>query len=387
MNKKDRRQETHDASANFLPFAVDRNSGSSLIDQVADGFRSAIVAGVYPIDSTLPTFREIASGLGVSMNVVRAAMGSLVDEGLLGARRGVGCVVKPNGTKLCLGRVIVVQCGGNEGYYSNVLLGSVRESLSRHGYFVSGVTAFRQTGGRYDFSRLEIELREHVDLVVLDSDNVAAIDLLSRWGVPFVAILISRTKPIAVSCCRGCVCENFDVGMAGVVEQCARVGVRDVLVVRAWRRRSATFAALRAVGISARDWRIMPKSRYGRIEGVQRAGMDAFAERLAKGTDWLPELLLFPDDDFLAAGCLTALSFAGVRIPEDVRVVTLSNKGLGPVYPKTLARLEVDPASYGDSVAHYAHAILMGKHGAKPPILASAYVPGESFPDGHNGHK
>ena len=363
-----------------LPFEIDRSSDASLISQVVDGLRRAIVSGAYPIGTTLPTFREIADGLGVSMNVVRTAIGRLSEEGLLGARRGVGSVVKPNGTKLRLGRVIVVQCGGNESYYSNVLLGSVRESLSRQGYFVSGVTAFRQTGGRYDFSRLEIELREHVDLVVLDSDNVAAIDLLSRMGVPFVVILINRTKPISVPCCRGCVREAFDVGMAGVVAQCARVGVRDVLVVRAWRRRSATFAALQAVGISARDWRILPKSRYGRIEGVQRAGMNAFVERLAKGMDWLPELLIFPDDDFLAAGCLTALSFAGVRIPEDVRVVALSNKGLGPVYPKTLARLEIDPASFGGAVARYVHAILSGKHDAKPPVLESTYVLGESFP-------
>ena len=363
-----------------LPFEIDRSSDASLISQVADGLRRAIVGGVYPIGSTLPTFKEMSAGLGVSMNVVRAAMGSLVDEGLLGARRGVGCVVNPNGTKLCLGRVIVVQSGGDESYYFNVLLGSMRESLSRLGYFVTGITAFRQVGGRYDFSRLEIELREHVDLVVLDSDNAAAIDLLSRMGVPFVVILTNRTKPISVPCCRGCVREDFDVGMEDVAAQCVRVGVRDVLVVRAWRRRSATFAALRAAGISARDWRIMPKSRYGRIEGVQRAGMDAFAERLAKGVDWLPELFVFPDDDFLAAGCLTVLSFAGVRVPEDVRVVTLSNKGLGPVYPRTLARLEIDPAGYGDSVACYVHVILSGKHGAKPPALASVYVPGESFP-------
>ena len=39
-----------------LPFEIDRSSDTSLISQVADGLRRAIVVGVYPIGSTLPTF-------------------------------------------------------------------------------------------------------------------------------------------------------------------------------------------------------------------------------------------------------------------------------------------------------------------------------------------
>ena len=83
-----------------LPFEIDRSSDASLISQVVNGLRRAIVSGVYAIGTTLPTFREIADGLGVSMNVVRAAIGRLSAEGLIGARRGIGCVVQPNGTKL-----------------------------------------------------------------------------------------------------------------------------------------------------------------------------------------------------------------------------------------------------------------------------------------------
>ena len=364
----------------ILPFAVDRNSGLNLIDQVTDGFRRAIVAGVYPIDSTLPTFREIASGLGVSMNVVRTAMGSLVDEGLLGTRRGIGSVVKPNGTKLCLGRVIVVQPGGNGGYYFNIIVGVIRETLSKLGYFVTGITAFRSPGRSYDFSRLDIELREHVDMVVLISRNIAAMDMLMRRKVPFVVVGQRTTKDRESDVVRW-VCEDFDAGMADVVAQCRRAGVRRVCVVHAWRRRHATFAAFRAAGIAADDWQIPPMARYGSIEGVQRAGMEAFAARLSKGKDWLPDLFVFSDDDILASGCLMALAYAGVRVPEDVRVVTLSNKGLGPVYPRTLARLEVDPASYGDSVARYVHRLLSDAAGAEAPTLSSVYIPGESFPE------
>ena len=111
-----------------LPFEIDRSSDTSLISQVVDGLRRAIVFGAYPIGTTLPTFREIADGLGVSMNVVRTAMKRLSGEGLVGARRGIGCVVNPEGMKLCLGRVVIVQMCGDEGYYFNVLAGAIREN-------------------------------------------------------------------------------------------------------------------------------------------------------------------------------------------------------------------------------------------------------------------
>ena len=69
-----------------LPFEIDRSSDTSLISQVVDGLRRAIVFGAYPIGTTLPTFREIADGLGVSMNVVRTAMKQLsYTEGSFGS--------------------------------------------------------------------------------------------------------------------------------------------------------------------------------------------------------------------------------------------------------------------------------------------------------------
>ena len=107
---------------NKLPFEVDRLSDDSLTDQVAGHLRRAIVGGQYPIGATLPTLAEMASCLGVSLNVVRHAIDRLSKEGLLAVRRRVGCVVKPNGAKLSLGRIVVVS-PNIESYYSNMLCG------------------------------------------------------------------------------------------------------------------------------------------------------------------------------------------------------------------------------------------------------------------------
>ena len=58
----------------------------------------------------------------------------------------------------------------------------------------------------------------------------------------------------------------------------------------------------------------------------------------AGGRGWLPDVLFFVDD-YIASGAMVALLHEGVRIPEDVRVASLYNKGLGPVAPLTFALL------------------------------------------------
>ena len=56
-------------------------------------------------------------------------------------------------------------------------------------------------------------------------------------------------------------------------------------------------------------------------------------------------------DDYVAQGALLAFSVAGIRIPDDVQVITLANKGLGPVWIKPVTRFEVDAAAEADAFA------------------------------------
>ena len=64
-----------------------------------------------------------------------------------------------------------------------------------------------------------------------------------------------------------------------------------------------------------------------------------------------PRRAYFFADDYLAEGAITALGYAGLRAPEDVRIATWANKGLGPDYPVPLSRMEFDPVRAGATVA------------------------------------
>ena len=64
-----------------------------LYEQVAEIFRDEIVTGVRPVCSRLPTERELAALYGVSRNVVREAIRTLVKDGLVQVRQGSGTYV------------------------------------------------------------------------------------------------------------------------------------------------------------------------------------------------------------------------------------------------------------------------------------------------------
>jgi DNA-binding LacI/PurR family transcriptional regulator len=84
------------------------------------------------------------------------------------------------------------------------------------------------------------------------------------------------------------------------------------------------------------------------------------------------------DDDYLADGGLVALYEAGLRVPEDVKVVFYSNKGNEPVLGVSAARIENDPVSYGDAVAQYVLKLLSGRKAA-PPKVVRRFIPGKSL--------
>ena len=138
--------------------------------------------------------------------------------------------------------------------------------------------------------------------------------------------------------------------------------------------------ALAKAGISAATMEVEKPSDFEAGEAIARGALAAFRERFAtEGRAWLPDLLFF-FDDFLATGALVAMQEAGLRFPDDVKVVSVSNKGHGPIYPVALTRIEYDAARFGDALSEAVCAFLQGrKIRRKMEHLAPEYIVGESF--------
>lgn len=360
-----------------LPFTVDKNLKTSLVNQVADGFRQAISVGQYKPGDVLPPVWKIAEELGVSLRVPRYAIARLVAEGWLATRQRIGSVVLARNESVWRGRVLFIVYDYNEtSFYFSTVQSEFRKRIEGAGYQFSCVTVSTRQGGRLDCTSLDVVLRQSFDFAVTRIDKPAVARRLEKAGVPFAVFdeaCLSQGRSV------GWIRLDLSKAVPELVERCREAGVRKVLQVSFQREGLNAIPALRQAGIEADLMLVRPTRGYFKLEAVERGTMDALLSRLDDGRNWLPDLLLFADD-FVAFGALTALLARGVRIPEDVRCVTFANRGFGPVFPVSLARLESDPVEDGERIAQAAQMYLADGKFPDGIILGPTYCSGRSFP-------
>ncbi len=362
-----------------LGFSVAHSLPSALTEQVAEGLRLSIRTGRLRPGDRLPSLKALSSMLGVSMIVTRAAIAQLKAENLLCTKSGSGVTVLSRGECAWKGFVLVVSGGHSENYFYNRMTNVVRERFLREGYLVSEAFVYESIGREDGYAQLRTMLRRPFTLVVLLSPDAQAEELIRASNVPCVCRRSSpRRHSGEKSFCS--VQTDWCTAIAAFAEDCRKSGIRRVLEVCCGLGFVDVIEPLRAVGISADYWAINPHAfRPGVIETVRERTMRLFESRLSRGRAWLPDLLYFTDD-YIATEALAALGRHGIRVPEDVRVVTLYNRGLGPVYPKSLARIEVDADAAGKTLIDVALAVLKGKPQEKIPSIEFTYLRGETFP-------
>lgn len=358
-----------------LPFSIDRNCLTSLTDQVTDGFRRAIADGTYASGETLPSLRELSANLGVSLIVTRAAYARLEKEGLVALRRGFGCTVVGGKARLWKGCVLLVTRGRGYGFVSGIVTDVIRERLLKAHYRVTSVTAYEGADG---CAQLDYAFKQTFDLVVTVGCEKAFMSRISRAKVPTV-VFGGRLENVP----RGMEYIPFqsESAVPDFVRHCKRAGVKSVLQVGLGMHMSFANAEreLNDAGIRVRLWRIRPDDTvYGGIEAAQKRAAQLFERQLSRGRAWLPDVIYF-SDDYVAQAALVLMLAQGVRVPEDVRVVTWANKGHVPVFPKTLTRMEYDPVEAGATVAERILARLESR-ATCVPMSVPHYVIGESFP-------
>ena len=73
-----------------------RKRRQSLTESVGDKIRRLIQEGYWPLGTRLPNEMEVAESLGVSRGTLRSALNTLVQEGLIIRRQGIGTFVTSN---------------------------------------------------------------------------------------------------------------------------------------------------------------------------------------------------------------------------------------------------------------------------------------------------
>lgn len=81
--------------AQYVQIVMSQVSSMPLYEQIKDQIRAAVFAGVLAAGETLPSLRELARDLQVSLITVTRAYNDLAAEGVIGTRQGKGTVVLP----------------------------------------------------------------------------------------------------------------------------------------------------------------------------------------------------------------------------------------------------------------------------------------------------
>ena len=239
--------------------------------------------------------------------------------------------------------------------------------------FYSAVVPTPPDGEGPDFGRFAAYLSQPYDLVILMSDNPRLRTMVRRCGSKSMVVGRGRTGSVVPD-----VLISPDAGERAFVEDCRCAGIRHVRVMACGHTRCPVVSQLKAAGLGVELVRIRPAPGLLSGEGVQRAAHDYWVDarlRMKK----LPELVYFADDN-LALGSLIAFAEQGLRVPNDLFVVSLSNRGSALPFACDLACVEMDPILAGRETARRALASIQSVAPSSPFVCSSVYRRGGSFP-------
>ena len=353
-----------------LPFGVDRNLGTDLVEQIVGNVALAIGNGALASGMQLPGIRQLAKDLDVSEITVRRAVKELCDRGLLQARTRVGLTVC-GGKRSWRGVVAGLRSAFASGmYYANVMEGTIASELMRRGWLFARMEWPDKSDGADIVGPLKCF---SPSLVIASFPPPAMITALERSDIPF-ALVWPLGKTVAKARFQARI--SADSALAELAERFAAHGVRKV--ISAYQNVSGVdfTTALRNAGFSVRPMRIPPLNGYIQPESVQRAALETFDRLLSRGPIKADAIVF--NDDYLAAGALSAFDMHGVRMPDDIRMATLSNYGLGPVHFRPLTRIVVDPVRDGRKTAESLLKILDGEDVPQKTNLEMSFEKGES---------
>ena len=357
----------------FDNFKFEPDGTTTLADALCNFIKDEISVGRIKGGERIPTISEISKATGLTFSRARRMVERLAKEGFVRSRTNAGTVVLSRGENMLRGRVLMAlpdvdRCR----YHPNQLMDILGRKLTTAGYTLSTVTF--SIDGRDKLKFLKSELQRSTDLVIAARATPAVQKYLAQSGVNHV--FVYGDKPESKD--RPWIRFSPDAAISLFADHCARAGVSHVVQVRFEDYETPDAGpALAKKGI---DSSLMTISRgnsgKGLFDGIVHCAYRTFESMPYKCSS---DLLLFWNS-FLTQGAVTAFLANGIRLPEDIKVVTLSDTGLGPVYTKPFTRFEIDPVEAGGKVADFALAMLSKRRLPQPPEIVPQYVFGETFP-------
>ena len=360
-------------NSNFLDnFHYSSDGSATLADALCAFIKDEIAYGRLKAGESIPTIQELAKASGLTFRVARGVVERLSREGYIRSRPRVGSIVLSREVNVLHGRVLFVLPDVDAcSYHVTTIADALRHRLGTAGYAFS--TVVFSPDERIGLTFLKHELSRAPDVAIVIYGTQPVRKCLQEAGVKSVFIYGDPPKADRGRWIRF----SADEAIANFVRHCVRAKVKRVMQVRFDGNETPDARQfLENKGISC-SWKLVSRmDGLGRYEGIERSSYNMFLNLPRSG---LPDVILFWDD-FVAQGALTAFLGRGIKIPDDVKVVKLSNRGLGPVYSESLTRFECDAAEAGEKISAFALSLLAKGRIPSPPVISPHYVFGRTFP-------
>ena len=343
-----------------------------LADALCAFIKDEIAYGRLKAGDPIPTIMELAKASGLTFRVARGVVERLAREGYVRSRPRVGTVVLPRDVNVIRGRVLFVLPDVDAcSYHVTMIADALRRRLGTAGYAFSTVVFSHDERIGLSFLKHELVRTPDVAIVIYGTSTIRK--CLRDAGAKSVYIYGDPPKKDEGRWIRF----SAEEAIANFVRHCVRAGVMRVTQVRFEGNETPDACAALAAKEIKCNWITVPRmDGLGRYEGIERSAYNVFMNLPRSG---FPDVFLFWDD-FVAQGALTAFLGRGLRVPGDIKVVSLSNRGLGPVYSEALTRFECDASEAGEKVAAFALALLAKGRLPPPPAITPHYVFGRTFP-------
>ena len=348
--------------------------------QMADGIIREISCGYWQAGDVLPTLAEFSTALDVGGHMPRTAMKRLSDAGVVQIKKHVGAIVTGKGTHKWKGRIAFITTSTRVSFYENAHAFALQEIFEAAGWEIVHISLLErhEDDKELDLSPLKRHIKHGIDLAICFTGSRQIASALDEARVRYVFEGgTGRDFPNAETVI------NLETNSQKAAVQLAlhwnKAKIRNILIVDFEHVMPRTITStIFSSGIKFRQIVVKRPNSRNYLQDIQQAGLDAVDRFFAAERNRAnPPDAIFFYDDYLAAGGLIALAATGLRVPEDIRVATLANKGLGPVWFKPLTRLEYDPVGNARLIGDYVLKLLADKK-ATPPTLQLKFIEGRT---------
>ena len=347
--------------------------------EIADALRGELYGGRYRAGERLPSVDDLRARFDAGEFAVRRALQRLRDEGFISLKQRMGAVATRKCTTPWKGRVAFITVDSSASYFRQKLAIQLAQRFREAGWDFVTIFLDQAPEDEVDVDFVRRYAANGLDFAVVMTGRTQITEVCDDLSVPYIVLNgFTRDFPNA----RAVIQEDFRGCFAKLICAMRAHRLKSVLEFDIERTMDRGFKnQLFEAGISVRRvlCRWENNSVYNLCD-IRQLGYDAVSRYFSdeRNRENLPGVILF-DEDHLASGGIVAMLERGLRIPDDVRVATYSNRGNNPIAGVPLARMENDPGAYGDTVAAYALKLLSGQRRVAVPRIPWRFVPGESL--------